>query len=498
MKEPGKFYRVFFSVLFFCLTGFLPGQIKPVASFSFNHGSNEDEIAGLKAKLLNVNPTEDRFGNKDNAIAIMGSYYSYINLGTSKTLKPDSGTISLWVKIENKIWSGKGAEYNPILLTKYTQLDDFYEAYAIYYDLGGGSICGVNAQDSTCQVNVTSHDPDVLNTWIHIAIAYNDETFLLYINGNQDRKIQKKFRTKFLESDSVMVGHTANKKNLRFLLGSVDDIQFYDKVLSDAQIRAIYNAPNPNKNVIIFKWVLFFTGLLAFVVALYFYIRRRVKIAVLKEKEKSEQVNTALENELRIHRALMNPHFIFNSLNGLQDFILKNANEEANDYLIKFSQLLRKIMESNMSDSISLELEIELLNRYIEIEGMRFEENIICTFYADPLITPSITIIPIMMLQPFAENAIWHGLLTKEGDKAISISFYPYQEKYLKCVIDDNGIGRKEDNTPNKKKSLAIKFIKQRLELLNKIHNLKCELVIENRPEGPGTRVIIILPILNG
>ncbi len=493
----GTMYKFpFIFILFFLPELLFAGEPKPAAKFSFNGGKNYDEVSGKKAKLVNTVPVKDRFGNEGNAVYISGSRYSYINLGTYKALKPKAGTISLWVKIENEIWSGKGAFYNPILLTKYTQLNDYYEAYAIYYFMESGKINCVTAKDSTCQNNLATRDIVYKNRWYHVAISYNDTSMALYLNGQLESRVPQKFGIRFLEGDSVMVGHTANEKNQRYLLGAVDDIEFFDHVLTDKEVLELYLAPNPNKTVILLGRILMVLAVIIGLILIYFYTRHKVKAAVKIEKEKSEQANKALENELRVHRALMNPHFIFNSLNGLQDFILKNENEEANDYLIKFSQLLRKIMESNMSDLIALELEIELLKRYVEIEGMRFEENIHFTLTVDPGIVPSVTIIPIMMLQPFVENAIWHGLLNKKGDKSIRMSFELYKEKYLKCIIEDNGIGRKKDKFSIEKTSLATVFIKQRLDLLNKIHELECSLVIEDKPESAGTIVTIVLPIL--
>ncbi|HLA57392.1 MAG TPA: histidine kinase, partial [Puia sp.] len=223
----------------------------------------------------------------------------------------------------------------------------------------------------------------------------------------------------------------------------------------------------------------------------------RLNQAMKKEKEKLRLTNTVLETELRINRALMNPHFVFNSLNTLHNFILTSENDHASDYLIKFSQLIRKLLESNMQDFITLEVEIEILEQYLEIESFRFEENIQYRIVVDENLVPSTIQIPVMMLQPFVENAIWHGLLNKQGDKIIHISFSIYETAYIKCVIEDNGTGRKEHVAKAGKKSLATNFVLQRINLLNQIHNLNCSLLIEDKPNSQGTIVTILLPILN-
>ncbi len=358
-------------------------------------------------------------------------------------------------------------------------------------------LLAVSILDSTKEVALFYMKPFKHDDWYHLAICYNDDTFLLYVNGKLEDQHEKKFKTRFLSSDSVLIGNTGNKKNCRFLNATVDDIEFYDRVLTDKEVQELYNAPNPNKNKIILVWAMACLVILIFGSLLYIFITHRIKAAVKKDRQRLELNNKLLETELRVNRASMNPHFIFNSLNALHNLILNKEIDNASDYLIKFSRLLRKILDSNMYEQISLELEIELLELYLEIENLRFEENIKYTIHCESSLTPSVIQIPIMMLQPFVENAIWHGLLTKNGEKIINISFSKYEQKYIYCIIKDNGTGRKK-TSPDlfERKSMATSFILQRLELLNKIHSFKCSLIIEDKPNNSGTIVKIILPIL--
>jgi sensor histidine kinase YesM len=419
-----------------------------------------------------------------------------VNLGNYPALKPQQGTISFWVKMESEVWSGEGRKMNSFILTKHSVGDDFYEAYNISYFPEIKKVLAICTMDSSKQVVITSMEKFELFTWHHLAITYNDSSFSFYIDGKPEKKLVKSFETKFLESDSVVVGVTANRKNNRFFHGCIDDIQFYDRVLTDAEIHTLYNAPNPNKNRIILNWILLGLLLLAFLIAVYLSIKYYIRVTLEKQKKQLELINKQLETELRVNRALMNPHFVFNSLNTLQNFILKNENDNAHLYLDKFSKLIRKTLEGNMSDQISLEMEIDLTNRYLEIENLRFEENIQYFITVDPDIVPSITYVPIMMLQPFIENAIWHGLLKKPGEKIITISFSLLGTEYLACTIEDNGLGRKnKEKYSLGKKSLATAFVMQRIHLLNKIHDLSCSLTIEDKPDNQGTIVKIILPI---
>lgn len=495
----GSRYLVFLSLFMLCFSGILHAQTRkaPVARFSFNEYSDEDDIAHLKAKLVGVHFTDDRFGNEGNAVFMSGNKFSYVNLGNDPRLKQKNGSISLWVNMEYKIWSGAGVECNPFIITKYTNLSDFFESYAIYYMLRTKKLVAFSVQDSTRESSVVSLNTFKLNEWHHLVLAYDYHAIKFYIDGKLQGEMKKKFQTKFISTDSVMIGSLANKRNDRFLNGTVDDVAFYDYVLNDDEVSALYAAPNPNTTKMVLSWILKAAALIAIIYVVYLYILFRTRKAVKKEKARLELDYKLLQTELRVNRASMSPHFLFNSLNTLHSFILEEELHDAADYLVKFSKLIRKTLESNMQESISLKLEIELLERYLEIENMRFEENIRYTFVTTDSMNTSAIHVPIMMLQPFLENAIWHGLLKKDGDKIITVSFSVREEKYLYCEIEDNGAGRRKKGAdPVEKTSMATGFILQRLELLNKIHHLKCALLIEDKPDHTGTIIKLTLPIL--
>jgi two-component sensor histidine kinase len=470
----------------------------PLARFSFNNYNSHDDIAHLKAKLIGVSFTTDRFGNEGNAVFVSGSKFSYINLGSNPRLKQKNGSISMWIKMEHKVWSGIGVKCNPLILTKYTNLNDFYESYyGIYYMLETNRLVAVATKDSTRETAVFGTQKFERNQWHHVVLAYDYDFLRFYIDGELQGKIDKKYETEFISTDSVLVGTLANKINDRFLNGTVDDIDFYDYVLGPDEVLALYHAPNPNRGMIILNWALLCMAISVIILSGYLYIKYRIRKAVQKEKERRELDYKLLQTELRVNRASMNPHFLFNSLNTLHGFILEEELNYAGEYLVKFSKLIRKTLESNMHESISLKFEIELLERYLEIENMRFEENIRYTFITNDSMNPSTIYIPIMMLQPFLENAIWHGLLKKDGEKIITVTFSVQEEKYLHCEIEDNGTGRRKTGAdPVEKTSMATVFIQQRLELLNKIHHLNCSLEIEDKPHHTGTIIKLTLPIL--
>lgn len=200
----------------------------------------------------------------------------------------------------------------------------------------------------------------------------------------------------------------------------------------------------------------------------------------------------------------MNPHFFFNALNTLQSYILSNDKKQALSYLSRFSQLTRTFLEMSDKDFITLAEEINTLEMYLDIEKGRFEAD----FDYEILVSKSIRHpedirIPSVLLQPFVENAIKHGLLHKQGLKQLSISF-TIDVQYLTVVINDNGIGRKRSNELNKMKqknhnSFATDAVNRRIDLLNSYNEQKITLEYidkyDQQNQAVGTKVIINIPI---
>lgn len=472
----------------------------PVAKYSFNDGTPRDEVGNNNAKAVGASLVNDRFENPRSAYYFHGTYGSYLNLGTSSVLKPSAGTISLWMNMEFKVLSGKGGEFNPIILTKSHKGDDFFEGYAIGYNLIAKRISAATTLSEEYQVNIRATDTTCLNKWYHVAITYDDKFLTLYIDGVLQNKLAKNFKSQFLEGDSVIIANTANNKNQRFFNGSIDDISIYNKVLTAEEIKKLYEAPDPHKG----KWpahllIYILTGAL-FVLLVVLFFTRKSKMALEKENANNALLYKTYEQEIKTLKAQMDPHFIFNALNSIQKFIIVNDNENAQVYLTKFARLLRKMLESNEQENISLGDEIDLLNKYIEIESLRFNSDFIPVISLGKGIDPMNIFIPHMLIQPLVENAIWHGLISKKGEKKLLLHFELIDENTLSCKIEDNGVGRKHEKDKNEFqfRPLALNFIKQRLELMSKIYNKYYSLnIIDNKENenNVGTTAIITLPI---
>ncbi|HXS54854.1 MAG TPA: histidine kinase [Hanamia sp.] len=188
-------------------------------------------------------------------------------------------------------------------------------------------------------------------------------------------------------------------------------------------------------------------------------------------KQQAELQERATRLEMQALRAQMNPHFIFNCLSSINCFILENETEKASDYLTRFSRLIRMVLTNSEKPLITLEEELKMLKLYLDMERLRFENsfdyNII---YTNNLEAESV-LVPPLLLQPFCENAIWHGLMNKEGQGHLNITISKENE-FLNFVIADDGIGRLKagelnSDSARKERSMGLKITTERLSLFN-------------------------------
>lgn len=202
---------------------------------------------------------------------------------------------------------------------------------------------------------------------------------------------------------------------------------------------------------------------------------------------------------LKSLRTQMNPHFIFNALNSVNSFIASNDERAANKYLTDFSQLMRSVLENSEQDFIPLSKEIELLQLYTKLEHFRFQDKFEYTFTVDDNININDFVIPPMLLQPYVENAVWHGLRYKDTKGNLDVLFEQIDPETVAISITDDGIGRKKSKdlkTENQKKqnSKGMGNIKKRISILNAMYKDKVDVTIENVFENEeGTRVRLVL-----
>jgi hypothetical protein len=250
-------------------------------------------------------------------------------------------------------------------------------------------------------------------------------------------------------------------------------------------------------------------------IASYFIYRNRIKEVRLKEelaKEKAEQEKKEAQFQrsladvsLTALRSQMNPHFIFNCLNSIKLYTTQNDTAAATEYLSKFSKLIRLVMENSRNDRITLKSELDALRLYIEMEVMRFKEKLAYTINVDNNVEADYLEIPPLLLQPYVENSIWHGLMHKEEGGSIDIKVSMQKnESLLEISIIDNGIGRVRSaelrsKSATKHKSYGMRVTSERIALINQIYKTGANVVIHDLVDGnaelAGTEVIIQIPV---
>lgn len=249
---------------------------------------------------------------------------------------------------------------------------------------------------------------------------------------------------------------------------------------------------------------LWFIGLLLAIVAFITYqITRAINKSIRDRDEIQQKIRSS---RLTALRAQMNPHFVFNSLNSIQEYIIKEDKRSANRYLARFSRLMRKTLNMSDQDNVSLSEEIEALRLYLDLEALRFEDDFQFNIKLSPSVNPAKIYIPSLLIQPYVENAVKHGLLHKKENRQLLIEFY-MKNGDLYCLVEDNGIGRErsliiKQANPEVNTSKGMSLTHERLRLLNASKQNQLDVVIndlkddQNNPVG--TQVLLcIKPIIN-
>lgn len=472
------------------------------SSFSLTYDFNARQIKEKNDKLIpkpvGVSLTYDRFGNKESAVYIHGHATSYLNLGTSKLLKPKAGTISIWANLERQIHLGKGYDNNPVLFTKNSDRDDFYDGYVIGYEADIKRFGACITKDSTEEVVSRASEPSKFNEWYHLAITFDNQHFAFYLNGQLQGRFKKNFENIYSETDSVVVGIITSKKNQRYSLGVFDDIQIFHRVLSPSEIKELYEAPNPNqfKNTLN-KWLKYGLVILILILIIIALIIRN-KLALKKQKEELQMATKISELELKAIKAQMNPHFISNCMAAIQHLIYSSNIEKAGLYVAKFSFFLRQILDYSDEDYINLADEIEMMKLFVEFEQLRFKNGFKFDLQIQTSINPKEILIPALITQPFIENAIWHGLLPLKQVRAPQLKINVLIENNLPIIeVEDNGVGR-DLTKKNKSKNKGTKLVLDKIDILNRLSktsNYKIEIIDLTDVNGQknGTKIAIRL-----
>lgn len=422
-------------------------------------------------------------------------------------------------------------------LSRYDPINKEFINYGIHDGLQGNEFNG-GAWDHAPDGEMFFGGMDGLNSFYPEEIMQNTRIPPIVIT--EIRKLNVPVKREFSNGDSIQLNYDDNyfsiefsaldysnpsKNRYRFKLENYDE----DWVQRDASRRiAEYRRVDPGKYVfhvtgsnndgywneegcrlhiiILPPWwdTLLFRisfGVLIFII-LWSFIYWRIR--TIKKKHEVEKKVLAIEKELfnieqKALQLQMNPHFIFNSLNAIQSFVISNNTDKAIHYLTKFSQLMRLILANSRESSIPVKDELKALTHYMDIERLRFDNKFDYRVDVDHDIDQEFTEIPPMIIQPFVENAILHGLIHSKEPGHIHIRL-ELREPYIFCIIEDNGIGREKameikEASGIKRESRGMMITKERLEILSKRNEDKFAVNVidltDEQGHASGTRVEI-------
>ena len=210
------------------------------------------------------------------------------------------------------------------------------------------------------------------------------------------------------------------------------------------------------------------------------------------------------EAEMAGLRSQMNPHFIFNCLNSIKLYAVENESEKASEYLTKFSRLIRTVLENSRSEQVTLQNELETLRLYMDMEAMRFKQKLSFRIDVAPEVDAKFLEIPPLLIQPYVENAIWHGLMHKPSGGTVSVRATLLHENLLQLTVADDGVGRVrsaelKSKSASHRKSFGLKLTSERISLVNQIYQTHTQVTIHDLMDADGqpagTEVSIQIPI---
>ena len=332
------------------------------------------------------------------------------------------------------------------------------------------------------------------------------EVELLAPYFNNPDKVKYRYRIDGLDKEWKQLGNN-NRLRLtslppgRFTLNvqaSLDNVHW-----TDAEQRFSFRVKEP---FWLRTWFLVLCAVLcaAGVLALIEYRNRKFSAKQALERKMMETRQKIADAEMQALRAQMNPHFIFNCLNSINRYIVKSDQATASLYLTRFAKLIRLILDNSNNQTVSLSNELEALRLYVQMESIRFDRQFTWDINVDEGVQSDSIHVPPLIIQPYVENAIWHGLLHKENSGHLLVHIRCANNGFLEVIVEDNGVGRQaarqlRSKTASGNKSLGMKLTQERLSLLNRNTALNATVEVEdlftNEGEPRGTRVSLRIPI---
>ncbi|MBN2632636.1 MAG: histidine kinase [Bacteroidales bacterium] len=329
---------------------------------------------------------------------------------------------------------------------------------------------------------------EMIDDWYSLSWVYKDITDL-YLSKSDTSKAFKTFVLHKQFSDSVLT-----RENI---LGLSEARIRYDADAHNKEI-ALLSLRLKNNRILIAAFSVLIAGL--FIIGLLILRSSRIN-AMRRISEMNHKISEITQANLRQQ---MNPHFIFNTLNSIQYYMYQHDKLATNTYLTKFSSLMRKVLDNSQHTSVPLQDELDALKLYLDLECLRFKDKFEYRISVDEEIDPLMYKIPTMLIQPYVENSICHGLIPLEGKGYVSIDL-KLKPDHILCIIEDNGIGREAASERKKKietnhNSLGTRITSSRLDIVNALYGTSLETIFTDlkneKGEGVGTRVELHIPIM--
>ncbi len=464
--------------------------------------------------------------NWKNVVATRGEgIYFFDNNKILRQIKKKDGLLSdlvnvMFIDENGGLWVGtnKGLNYitkdseGHITVEAFTTLHGLvsneisciyvYDGLAYVGTKGGLSVINTrlfrrNKSTSNVYVTLLETATHKLDPTIHHVLGFQEAYIKINFRNSNYRTLKNgAFRYRFSKQSPWVTTETPEISLINPLPGEYNlEIRYEneDGIWSAPQLVCSFTIDEAFYN----KWY-FFTAV-ALLLALIGWRIFRMRIKQLKRRH---QMNNKINQlEQKALQAQMNPHFIFNALNSIQSFLVYEENDKAEKYLLKFAQLIRQTLVNSRDLYITIENEIGILEKYLDLERMRFRNKFSYRIENEIPPTDNPLRVPNMLIQPFVENAVLHGFSTLDSGGKISILFKPVDTNQILCIIEDNGVGRKQTMQQSAKKhvSFGTTITEERLKAFETKHgiHLRIETIdIENADGTTGTRVLINLPLI--
>ncbi|MCD4723586.1 MAG: histidine kinase [Bacteroidales bacterium] len=482
-----------------------------------------NKSALLAGRIACITGFEDEVwvGTREQGIAIITND-SIMTLGTGEGLNSNI-VKSIYISSDSLIWVGTNNGLNKINLHNSSAI---IEHFTVWDGLPSNEINDIKSHGSYIWLatnnGIVSFQPEKIKKshvrpklYIHNIIINDRDTLIqshYHLKPSQNNIRLEYTGISFRDPGNIRYNISFEGLNLQSYKTTSTSTTFPD--LSPGEYNVTITACNTEnycsiiENAVSFQIDKYFTetnffriGLIILIIGVFalgfwLYFKGRKN----KERIKRE----ILQSEQKALRSQMNPHFIFNSLNSIQYFMLENEHEDADAYLANFSSLMRLILENSKQNFITLKEELETISLYLILEKLRVEDKFEYNILIDNDIDPEILKLPPMILQPYLENAIWHGIMPRGEKGRIDISVSYAANNVLDVSIEDNGIGREKAAKISEKRkghrSTGMKNIEERIKLINKLYKTRMEIKItdlfDEKNQPAGTRINILIPTI--